>query len=262
MTYETLQFDVAAGVATITLDRPECANAINEIMGKELNEVSIICDSDSAIRAVLLCGNGDFFCAGGDLRTFVSEGAQISARLKAMASDLHLAVSRFSRMRAPLVAAVAGTAAGAGLSLAGAADMVIAGKSAKFVMAYTRAGLSPDGSSKYFLPRRIGMSRTRELMLTNRVLSADEALDWGLVNRMVDDEMVLDAGRTLASSLASGPTRAYAAVKRLLDGSLHNGLETQMELEARSITRLAASADGQEGIRAFLDKRKPRFTGS
>ena len=178
MTYETLRFELDAGVATITFDRPESANTINGVMAKELNDVSIVCDDDAAIRAVLLCGDSLFFCAGGDLNDFLVGGDQVSARIKATAADLHLSISRFSRMRAPLIAAVAGTAAGAGLSLAGVADLVVAGKSASFVAAYTGAGLSPDGSSTYFLPRRIGLSRTRELMLTNRVLTADEALDW------------------------------------------------------------------------------------
>ena len=261
MTYTTLRFEIADGVAMITLHRPQAANAINPIMGRELKDIAMICHENSAVRAVVMCGNAQHFCAGGDLRAFTSEGGQMPARLKTLASDLHLSISRLARMPAPWIAAVAGTAAGAGLGLVGAADLVIAGKSARFVMAYTAAGLSPDGSSTYFLPRRIGFSRTLEMMLTNRVLTADEALDWGLVNRLVDDEAVLDAARGLAASLASGPTRAHAAVKRLVDSSWTNDLETQMEFEARCIAELAFSADGQEGIQAFLDKRQPRFMG-
>lgn len=261
MAYETLGFELDGNVATITFDRPDSANTLNAAMAKELNAVSIVCDEDSEIRAVRLCGNSRFFCAGGDLSDFLAQKERISAIVKATAADLHLAISRFSRMQAPLVAAVAGTAAGAGLSLVGLADLVVAGRSATFVMAYTAAGLSPDGSSTYFLPRRIGLSRTRELMLTNRVLNADEALDWGLVNQVVDDDDVLAASHKLASTLAAGPRRAFAAVKRLLDTSMCNGLETQMELEARSIAEMAASDDGKEGIQAFLEKRKPRFTG-
>jgi 2-(1,2-epoxy-1,2-dihydrophenyl)acetyl-CoA isomerase len=261
MTYETLGFELDGNVATITFDRPDSANTLNGTMAKELNDVSIVCDEDPTIRAVILRGNSRFFCAGGDLSDFLAQENNISAIIKVTAADLHLAISRFSRMQAPVIAAVRGTAAGAGLSLAGLADLVVAGRSANFVMAYTAAGLSPDGSSTYFLPRRIGFGRTRELMLTNRVLNADEALDWGLVNQVVDDDEVLEASRKLASTLASGPSRAYAAVKRLLDTSMSNGLETQMELEARSIAEMAASEDGKEGIRAFLEKRKPRFTG-
>ena len=259
--FETLIFDVADGVATIKLNRPDSANAMNGQMMKDLNQVSIICDENPDIRAVLLCSSGRIFCAGGDLSTFVEAGDQVSARLKEWAGYLHAGISRLSRMNAPLIAAVNGTAAGAGFSLAAAADLVIAGNSAKFVMAYTAAGLSPDGSSTYFLPRRIGDRRAREMMLTNRVLSAGEALDWGLINQVVDDEQVIEKAKKLAQQLAAGPTQAYGAVKTLLDASSHNGLETQMELEARSIAELSRGSDGQEGMQAFLNKRKPVFTG-
>ncbi len=261
MTYETLRFEVADGVARIALHRPESANAMNEAMINELSDVAITCDEDLSIRVVLVCGDEQFFCAGGDLTAFNIEDDRILATVKTMADHLHTAILRLSQMQVPLIAAVAGTAAGAGLSLVGAADLVVAGKSAKFVSAYTAAGLSPDGSSTFFLPRRIGVGRTRELMLTNRVLTADEALRWGLVNQVVEDIHVLDASLELAHSLASGPTRAFSAVKRLLDSSLRNDLETQLELEAQLIAESASSADGREGVQAFLEKRKPRFTG-
>lgn len=261
MSYQTLIFEIADGVATLTLNRPEMANAMNAQMMVELNEIAIICDENTELRALLLTSSGGIFCGGGDLPSFAAEGDQLPAKIKQWAGYLHLAISRLSRMQAPVIAAVSGTAGGAGLSLVAAADLVIAGRSAKFVMAYTGAGLSPDGSSTYFLPRRIGDRRARELMLTNRKLSAEEALDWGLINQIVDDEEVLAAGQKLARSLAAGPTLAFGAVKSLLDSSSHNGLETQMEMEARSIAALASSNDAQEGIQAFLNKRKPQFTG-
>ena len=164
-------------------------------------------------------------------------------------------------MDAPTIAAINGTAAGAGFSIAISADVVISTKSAKFVMAYTNAGLSPDGSSTYFLPRRIGDRRARELMLTNRVLSAEEALDWGLINKIVDQKNLSTTTRELAEEFASGPTLAYGKVKNLLNASFDNGLETQMELETRGISDMARSSDGREGIQAFLNKRKPNFKG-
>jgi 2-(1,2-epoxy-1,2-dihydrophenyl)acetyl-CoA isomerase len=129
-------------------------------------------------------------------------------------------------------------------------------------MAYSRAGLSPDGSSTFWMPRRIGDRRTRELMLTNRVLKASEALDWGVVNQVVADGEALSAATTLARTLAAGPTLAHGAIKQLLNGSFDQTLESQMELEARAIAGLALSADGQEGIAAFLAKRKPEFRGA
>ncbi len=149
----------------------------------------------------------------------------------------------------------------AGFSLAAAADITIAADHAKFTMAYTNAGLSPDGSSTYFLPRRIGDRKARELMLTNRVLSAAEAADWGIIHQGVPADEVESTVDALAKQLANGPTLAFGSVKTLLNQSFDNGLETQMELETREIARLSATADGQEGIQAFLTKRRPAFTG-
>ena len=142
-----------------------------------------------------------------------------------------------------------------------AADLAVADERAVFTMAYTNAGLSPDGSSTYYLPRKIGDRRARELMLTNRVLTAAEALDWGVVNQVVEAGQAETAARTLASKLAQGPTQAFAQVKQLLETSFTESLETQMELEARGIAAQVASKDGQEGMQAFVEKRKPEFHG-
>jgi 2-(1,2-epoxy-1,2-dihydrophenyl)acetyl-CoA isomerase len=143
-----------------------------------------------------------------------------------------------------------------------AADLAIAEEQAVFTMAYTNAGLSPDGSSTYFMPRKIGDRRTRELMLTNRLLAAPEALDWGVVNQVVENGAALVAAQAMAERMAAGPTEAYAQVKRLLDASFSQTLESQMELEARAIATQVASADGQEGMQAFVEKRKPQFGGT
>ena len=261
MKLETLDFSISNKIATITLNRPENANALNPIMAKELSNMAIECDENKDIRAVIIEGSGKMFCAGGDLKAFSDAGDSAPALIKQMAGDLHIAISRFSRMDAPTIAAINGTAAGAGFSIAISADVVISNKSAKFVMAYTNAGLSPDGSSTYFLPRRIGDRRARELMLTNRVLSAEEALDWGLINKIVDQKNLSTTTRELAEEFASGPTLAYGKVKNLLNASFDNGLETQMELETRGISDMARSSDGREGIQAFLNKRKPNFKG-
>jgi len=260
--YENLLFDVREGVATVTLDRPDAANGIDLTLGRELMQAAIRCDEDPAIRAVVLTGAGKMFCAGGDLKAFASYGDDLSKGLKELTVYLHAATSRFARMEAPLVTAINGSAAGAGMSLAVASDIAIAAVSAKFTMAYTAAGLSPDGSSTYYLPRLIGMRRTQELMLTNRRLSAEEAMAWGLLTKVVPDEALAAEARKVAERLAQGPTRAYGAVKALLASSLNESLETQMELEARGIAAMGRSADGREGIRAFLEKRAPKFTGS
>jgi 2-(1,2-epoxy-1,2-dihydrophenyl)acetyl-CoA isomerase len=164
-------------------------------------------------------------------------------------------------MDAPLIVAVNGTAAGAGFSVAISGDLVLAAESAKFAMAYTAAGLSPDGSSSFFLPRIVGMRRAQELMLTNRRLTAAEALEWGLVSQVVPDAELAKASTALAKQLAQGPTRAFGVVKKLLATSFQESLETQMELEARGISAMAGSVDGREGIDAFLSKRAAKFSG-
>lgn len=262
MTYENLTLERRDGVATLTLNRPTAANSLDIPLARDLMHAAIECDDDPGVRAVVLTGAGKMFCAGGDLRSFADAGPAIASRLKELTVYLHAAISRLTRMNAPVVAAVNGMAAGAGFSLAIAADLVVASDTAGFVMAYTQAGLVPDGSSTFFLPRRIGDRRTRELMLTNRRLSAAEALDWGLVNQVVPADELLPAATKLAATLAAGPTRAFGAVKSLLNETFEHGLEAQMELEARAIAGASIGPDGQEGIRAFLEKRKPQFTGS
>jgi 2-(1,2-epoxy-1,2-dihydrophenyl)acetyl-CoA isomerase len=170
-------------------------------------------------------------------------------------------MSRLARANAPLITAVNGAAAGAGMSLAIAGDLVLAAESARFTMAYTRAGLTPDGSSTYFLPRIVGLKRALELTLTNRVLSAQEALEWGIVTRVVANDDLLREASDLAQELADGPTLALGAAKRLLHASLDDRLETQMELETRAIADMSLTADGREGIAAFHEKRAPGFRG-
>lgn len=261
MTFETIIFEEEGGVATVTLDRPESANVLDLTMAEELAKVAIRCDEDPAIRAVILTGQGRFFSAGGDLKSFATAGAGLGALIKEMTLHFHGAVSRLSRMDPPVIAAVNGVAAGAGFSMAAACDLIVAAESATFVSAYTAAALSPDGSSTYFLPRMVGMRRAAELMLTNRTLSAAEALEWGFVNRVVADEQLSAEVAALAGRLAAGPTRAFGAVKGMLHASLDSSLETQMEMEARLIADMTRTDDGLEGIAAFVDKREPTFHG-
>ncbi|HYB98773.1 MAG TPA: enoyl-CoA hydratase [Candidatus Limnocylindrales bacterium] len=256
-----MRVSIEDNVATVTLDRPDAANAINLDLARELAEVAIACDHDASVRAVLLTGAGPMFCAGGDVKAFAS-AADMPALLKEMTTYLHAGISRLARMNAPVVVAVNGTAAGGGMSLACAGDFVLAADSAKFTMAYTRIGLAPDGSSSYFLPRRVGIARARELMILSPVLTAAQALEWGLIDRVVPAAELQNEARKLALDLAQGPTRAYGEVKRLLLATFDNGLETQMELESRAIAAMGGTADGAEGVRAFVEKRPPRFSGS
>ena len=256
--YETIVLEQSGPIARITLNRPDGANAINDTMTRELADAARRCDH-GATKAVILTGAGRFFSAGGDLRAMVSSSSTPGEYVKAMADDLHRAISTLARMNAVLIIAVNGVAAGAGFSLAVAGDLVLAARSATFTMAYTAVGLSPDGGSSYYLPRLIGVRRTQDLMLTNRKLSTDEALQWGLLTEVVDDAELASRVDALAKQIASGAGQSASAVKKLLLTSFANGLEEQMEIEGRLIAQRADSPDGKEGIDAFLCKRRPEF---
>lgn len=258
-TYETLLVDWRDKVVVITLHRPENANCLNGRMATELASVAAHCDIERSVKAVILTGAGRFFCAGGDVKAMAGLGRDTATNMKRMADELHRAISAFSRMRAPLVVAVNGVAAGAGFSLAVTGDIVIASEASTFTMAYKAVGLSPDGSSSYFLPRLIGLRRTQELMFTNRKLSAAEALDWGVVTSVVAPDKLTEAALQVAECCAAGSADSNSVVKRLLLDTFGNGLETQMEIEGRHIAHCAASDNGREGIRAFVEKRPPRF---
>lgn len=194
--YETIELDVDGGMARLTLNRPDAANAINARMAAELRDASIALRFDPSVRAVLVTARGKLFSGGGDLRAFKDAGAAAGALLAATASDLHVALATLAEMDAPVVVGVRGSAGGAGMSLVAAADLVVAGERAKFTMGYTAAGLAPDGGSTFFLSRVVGLRRAMDLVLTNRVLTATEAEAWGLVTRVVADDRVDEEAAT------------------------------------------------------------------
>ncbi len=257
--FETIRFTRADRVATIELDRPDAANGLTSQMAAELKRAAQDCDTAADLKVVVLSASGRFFCAGGDIREMAAHGDAVGTAVKSLADDLHSAVATLSRMQPALIVAVNGIAAGAGFSLALIGDIVLAAESASFTMAYTRAGLCPDGSSSYFLPRLVGLRKAQELMLLNPTLSAAEARDLGLVTRVVADDALGSETDALAAELASASRSSTGRVKQLLLQSFDNSLETQMELEGRFVSACAASADGQEGIHAFLEKRNPAF---
>lgn len=262
MNYETLEYAPDGAVAVVRLNRPERYNALNARMGEELLDVAVRVLHDDSLRAMLITGAGRAFCAGGDIKSFVEAGDGIAELTDRMTVPLHAYVSKIVRMPKPVVAAVNGPAAGAGFSIAMAADLVAASEDAVFTFAYTGIGASPDGSSTFTVPRLIGMRRALELALTNRTLSAAEALDWGLVNRVLPAEGFGEAALAWARELASGPTLAYGKVKSLLYHSLSESLEAQMELETRAIAASSRTRDFREGTRAFVEKRPAEFAGS
>jgi 2-(1,2-epoxy-1,2-dihydrophenyl)acetyl-CoA isomerase len=254
----TVLVEIRGAVAVLTLNRPDNANVLDLQMGRDLRAAVEACATDPAVRVVVLTGAGKHFCFGGDLRGMVGSELAPDEYLQGLTADLHAAILGLVRMPAPVIAAVHGTAAGAGVGLVAMADLAVCGQGSRFSLAYTGVGLTPDGSTSFFLPQILGNKRALELMLTNRPLTASEALDWGLVNQVVADGEVLSAAMALAGRLAAGPRHAQASVKHLvaLAGS---ALEAHLAVESATIARQAASMEGQEGMRAFLEKRKPDF---
>lgn len=262
MENNSVRLSIQNNVGIVTLNRPEAGNAMDLQMAKELMDTAIFCSESDEIRAVVITGAGNKFSVGGDLKSFVNEGGEeISNHLKSVTAYLHQAISFFARMNKPFIGAVNGAAAGAGMSLVCACDMAYATDTAKFVMAYNRIGLTPDGSGSYFLPRLVGMKRALELMYTNRPLNAEEAKDWGIINRVVSGNKLLDVVLELAETLAKGPMNAFGETKKLFYHSLHETLESQMSKESLMLAERAGSKEGKEGISAFLEKREADFFG-
>lgn len=257
--YQTLSTARRDHVLIITLNRPDSANSLNMVMAQELADLAAACDGESAVRAVVLTATGRFFCAGGDVGEMAGFGDETALHIKRLADELHRAISTFSRMAAPLIVAVNGAAAGAGFSLAATGDLVLVSEEASFTMAYRDVGLSPDGSSSYFLPRLIGLRRTQELMLTSRKLSAQEAVAWGVATRVMPAQHLMSTALELAQDVSQAAPQSNTAIKRLLLQTFGNALETQMEIEGRAIAQCAGSLHGREGIRAFVEKRRPDF---
>lgn len=259
--FSTLRFDREGAVAVITIHRPQAGNAIDIPMARELLLAAIACDGDASIRAVLLRSEGKLFSAGGDVRAFAAAGDRTSDMISEETAYLHAAVARLARMDKPLVTAVQGFAAGAGFSLAMLGDIVLAGEYAQFTLAYTAIGLSPDGGASWLLPRLVGLRKAQQLILTNARLSAQKALEIGLVTEVVADGGLDSSAREWAQRLATGPTKAFARSRELLLAAFVTPLEAHLELEARAIAGNAAGDDGREGVAAFVGKRKPKFNG-
>lgn len=256
-----VRFEVADGVARITLDREDAGNAIDQAVAEALLDAALKCVNDSDIRVVVLSGTGKMFCVGGDIRGFAAAGDDLPGFVNALTVPLHAAISKFARMAKPLVTAINGAAAGAGMSLALLGDIAIATRTASFTAAYPGVGLSPDGGMSFLLPRVVGLRRAQEMILLNTRVSADEAVAMGLVTRAVDEaEFQQNVAETVAK-LAAMPTRALGRARQLLVNSFGNALEAQLELEARAIEGVSGEPDAREGVAAFLGRRKPNFTG-
>ena len=214
---------------------------------------------DADVGAVLLVGEGPNFCTGGDVKAFASAGDDVAATVRSLAGVLHDLVRALAEAPVPVVAAVHGWAAGAGMSVVLAADVAVAGTSTRLRPAYPAIGLTPDGGMTWTLPRAVGAASARHILLTDRVLSADEALDLGLIAVVVPDDAVAAEAQRLAERLANGPVGALGRAKRLLRESPERDLGTQLDAEAAAIAESAAGAEGREGVAAFGERRAPRF---
>lgn len=261
MDYNTISFEASDGVGHLRLARPEGANAVSTEFSRELLDVMIEIEFNPDVRVVSVTAEGKVFCAGGDLKEFYGEGDNVAKHASAMLGDFHTAIYKMNRMPKPFVAGVKGAAGGAGLSLVSSFDLVIGGENSKYTMAYTRAGMTPDGTSSYFVARHIGLRRMLDLTMTNRVLDAATAESWGLLNRVVPDDEVDAATAALAAELAAGSPYAVGHAKQVIYNGYENHLESAGEFEGVMITGAMRGHDGQEGIAAFVEKRKPVWTG-
>jgi 2-(1,2-epoxy-1,2-dihydrophenyl)acetyl-CoA isomerase len=258
----SLLVSLEAGVLRLTLNRPEKLNAFNAELNPALRQGLQRAADESEVRAVLLTGAGRAFCAGQDLaERDVSPGAAPIDLSVSLGSNYNPLVRRLRELPKPVVCAVNGVAAGAGANLALACDLVLAARSARFVQAFSRIGLIPDSGGTYFLPRLVGTARAVGLAMLAESLGAEQAEQWGLIWKALDDERLDGEALALARRLASGPTRGYALLKKAINASSGNSLDAQLDLE-RDLQREAGfSEDYREGVSAFKEKREPRFKG-
>ncbi len=256
-----VSLEVAGGVARLTLNRPERLNTIDLAVARALDEAATRLSSEDGVRVVLLSGAGPAFCGGGDLKSFAAVGDDLPEHLNDVTRHLHAALAVLARIDAPIVAAVRGSAAGAGLGLVCASDIVVAAASTKFAFAYSAIGLTPDGGTSWNLPRLVGLRKAQELALTSRVIDSAEAERIGIVTTVVPDGELDAAVESVVATLATAPTRALGVTKRLLRTTYDVTYEERLAVEATELSKAAGTPDGREGIAAFLAKRNPSFNG-
>jgi 2-(1,2-epoxy-1,2-dihydrophenyl)acetyl-CoA isomerase len=263
LAYETIEVRVEDSVAEITLNRPDRLNAWTDQLGSELRKAILEDGAEESVRSVLITGAGRGFSSGADVKEMLEQGARgdrpdVGTMLR---ERYHPIIKGIRELPKPVVAAVNGPAVGIGCSLALACDLIWAGESAIFGLAFVNIGLVPDGGSTFLVPAAVGKARALEMALLGDPVSAEQALDWGLVNRVVPDADLMDDARALARRLAKGPTRSYAQSKRALNNSLMRIMDEQLDLEAQIQGEMTQSADFLEGISAFVEKREPNFKG-
>ena len=257
---EPVLVSLDSGVLRVTLNRPEKLNSFNPALHKGLADAMTRAESEAAVRCLLITGAGRGFCAGQDLgeRDMKAAAIDLGSGLETWYNPL---VKRMRALPKPIVCAVNGVAAGAGANFALACDLVLAARSASFIQAFVKIGLVPDCGGSYFLPRLAGMQRAMALAMTGDRLSAEDAERWGLIWKCVDDAQLKPESEKLASQLAAGPTRSLGLIKNAMYSSANNDLATQLDLERNLQRQVGMGKDYREGVAAFLEKRKPNFTG-
>jgi 2-(1,2-epoxy-1,2-dihydrophenyl)acetyl-CoA isomerase len=262
MADESVLLAIEEGVARLTLNRPDAGNAIDPTLAAAFRGHAEAIASDGSVRAVVLAAAGPNFCVGGDLGFMAAQGDDVGPALRALVDDLHAGILALQSVDAPIVGEIRGAVAGAGIGLVCGTDIALASETAKLSLAYTAAGLTPDGGATWLLPRIVGARKAAELLLLNPRLSAEEAAALGLVTRAVADDALADEVAKLVGRLAAGPTTAFGTVRRLLHASATTEFADQLVGEASGIAAAAAGVDGREGVAAFLAKRRPVFTGA
>jgi 2-(1,2-epoxy-1,2-dihydrophenyl)acetyl-CoA isomerase len=250
------------GVGHLRLNRPEAANGMDVPFLRALYEAVMTAHGQSSLRALVLSGEGKHFCAGGDVKEFAAQGAALPDYLRQATSWLQVCTQGLLNLQAPVIAAVHGFAAGGGgFGLVCASDLVVAAESARFMSGATRVGMAPDAGSTVTLAQIVGVRKAMEIFLTNPTLTAAEALEIGLITRVVPDAALQDEALALARSLAAGAPRAQAATKRLVWAGLGGRVEAQLPEEARTVAELSGTGDAREGLAAVIERRLPVFTG-
>lgn len=262
MSYNTIEFTVDAGVAVLTLNRPEKFNSFTTEMHQEIREALKEVRGNDEIRCLLLTGNGRAFCAGQDLGDrSVSVGEEAPDLGESVEKNYNPLIRALTSLELPVICAVNGVAAGAGSSIALAADIVLAARSASFIQAFCKIGVIPDSGSTWILPRLVGMARAKGLALLGDKLPAQKAEEWGLIWQCIDDDKLAEESLALAKQLATQPTQGLSLIKRALKASTANSLDDQLDLEKDCMRIAGRTDDYREGVAAFMEKRSPVFRG-